>query len=236
MEHVPSSSHIAAPGRILGAEHVVPSPSLNLNAQKLPLPPADAFFPFAHAHAQRSRYPSSPSQMSSYLPRPPFRDSLPLSHNPSSVDFPAAPSTELAPIQSPAERVPGAVNPLTSLPPLSSLTGRPHGPSPPLKSAADHWPCLNPLTAYYTPDHVQAPVPFREHPPRYRMDIDMTGTQAVASPARTADGRASSVSLDDPDVRLAAEALGDLRAGTPLSLHICTLVGYIDYTDRAPRC
>ncbi|KAK2069093.1 hypothetical protein P8C59_003700 [Phyllachora maydis] len=92
------------------------------------------------------------------------------------------------------------------------LTGRPHGPSPPLKSAADHWPCLNPLTAYYTPDHVQAPVPFREHPPRYRMDIDMTGTQAVASPARTADGRASSVSLDDPDVRLAAEALGDLRA------------------------
>jgi hypothetical protein len=27
------------------------------------------------------------------------------------------------------------------------------------------------------------------------------------------NGRASSVSLDDPDVRMAAEALGDLRAG-----------------------
>ncbi|KAI1127861.1 transcription factor Opi1-domain-containing protein [Nemania abortiva] len=33
-----------------------------------------------------------------------------------------------------------------------------------------------------------------------------------ASPDRFPDGRASSVSLDDPDVRMAAEALGDLRA------------------------
>ncbi|KAI0415060.1 transcription factor Opi1-domain-containing protein [Xylaria grammica] len=33
-----------------------------------------------------------------------------------------------------------------------------------------------------------------------------------ASPDRFLDGRASSVSLDDPDVRMAAEALGDLKA------------------------
>ncbi|KAI0535172.1 transcription factor Opi1-domain-containing protein [Xylaria digitata] len=37
-------------------------------------------------------------------------------------------------------------------------------------------------------------------------------TMTSASPDRFYDGRASSVSLDDPDVRMAAEALGDLRA------------------------
>ncbi|TDZ38988.1 Clock-controlled protein 8 [Colletotrichum trifolii] len=35
---------------------------------------------------------------------------------------------------------------------------------------------------------------------------------SAASPERFYEGRAASVSLDDPDVRLAAEALGDLRA------------------------
>jgi hypothetical protein len=50
------------------------------------------------------------------------------------------------------------------------------------------------------------------------MDLD-TGTNSVNSNAspdrydRYGDGRAPSVNLDDPDVRLAAEALGDLRAG-----------------------
>ncbi|KAI0509009.1 transcription factor Opi1-domain-containing protein [Xylaria bambusicola] len=46
------------------------------------------------------------------------------------------------------------------------------------------------------------------------MDVDTSssGTVSSASPDRFHDGRASSVSLDDPDVRMAAEALGDLRA------------------------
>ncbi|KAI1505824.1 transcription factor Opi1 [Biscogniauxia marginata] len=46
------------------------------------------------------------------------------------------------------------------------------------------------------------------------MDIDTSSNSGVsaASPDRFQDGRASSVSLDDPDVRMAAEALGDLRA------------------------
>ena len=51
------------------------------------------------------------------------------------------------------------------------------------------------------------------------MDLD-TGSNSVAgtaSPDRYLDGRAPSVNLDDPDVRLAAEALGDLRAGTSSS-------------------
>ncbi|KAI0909910.1 transcription factor Opi1-domain-containing protein [Ustulina deusta] len=43
-------------------------------------------------------------------------------------------------------------------------------------------------------------------------DISSNSTVSTASPDRFYDGRASSVSLDDPDVRMAAEALGDLRA------------------------
>ncbi|KAI0546129.1 transcription factor Opi1-domain-containing protein [Xylaria curta] len=43
-------------------------------------------------------------------------------------------------------------------------------------------------------------------------DTSSNGTMSAASPDRFHNGRASSVSLDDPDVRMAAEALGDLRA------------------------
>lgn len=49
------------------------------------------------------------------------------------------------------------------------------------------------------------------------MDMD-TRSNSVVSMASTdgpLDGRSGSVTLDDPDVRLAAEALGDLRAGKP---------------------
>ncbi|KAJ0334007.1 hypothetical protein COL5a_000048 [Colletotrichum fioriniae] len=46
------------------------------------------------------------------------------------------------------------------------------------------------------------------------MDLDVVSNSAMsaASPDRFYEGRAASVSLDDPDVRMAAEALGDLRA------------------------
>ncbi|KAI1103471.1 transcription factor Opi1 [Jackrogersella minutella] len=46
------------------------------------------------------------------------------------------------------------------------------------------------------------------------MDVDTSSSSGVSAPSpdRFQDGRASSVSLDDPDVRMAAEALGDLRA------------------------
>ncbi|KAF9877209.1 hypothetical protein CkaCkLH20_05475 [Colletotrichum karsti] len=46
------------------------------------------------------------------------------------------------------------------------------------------------------------------------MDLDISNNSAMsaASPDRYYEGRAASVSLDDPDVRMAAEALGDLRA------------------------
>lgn len=68
------------------------------------------------------------------------------------------------------------------------------------------------------------------------MDMD-TRSNSVVSMTSTEgplDGRSGSVTLDDPDVRLAAEALGDLRAGmytcafisNAMSMHMFkTLVG-----------
>ncbi|TGJ78996.1 hypothetical protein E0Z10_g9769 [Xylaria hypoxylon] len=89
--------------------------------------------------------------------------------------------------------------------------------SPPVPSPVTHWPSLNPFTAYYNPSHVQNPEP------PLQMDVDISSNSASSanssstavnsvSPDRFYGGRASSVSLDDPDVRMAAEALGDLRA------------------------
>lgn len=112
------------------------------------------------------------------------------------LPFPDIRKTELPPIQSHPEA--SVAN--NSLPSLSSVTG----PQPPLfghsrtLSSASYspppakeqqWPSMNPLTTFYTPSHAA------DSP--QRMDVD----------------RSSSVSLDDPDVRMAAEALGDLRAG-----------------------
>ncbi|KXJ93562.1 transcription factor Opi1-domain-containing protein [Microdochium bolleyi] len=98
-------------------------------------------------------------------------------------------------------------------PPSAALpTTRPPIPIPPIPQVAKpapapitHWPSLNPLTAYYTPSHVE------DGGSPMRMDLD-TGSNSGTSPDRFADGRASSVSLDDPEVRMAAEALGELKA------------------------
>ncbi|OTB09896.1 hypothetical protein K445DRAFT_29126, partial [Daldinia sp. EC12] len=153
------------------------------------------------------------------------------SHDPSGLRFDDPPKTELAPIKS--------ISPPNSdeknsenhhLPSLSSLTAssaplytppQPSEPaySPPAPPPLTHWPSLNPLTAYYTPSHVQnADSPMR-------MDVDASSSSGVSAPSpdRFQEGRASSVSLDDPDVRMAAEALGDLRAdfvSSPPNNHI----------------
>lgn len=75
---------------------------------------------------------------------------------------------------------------------------------------ASHWP-LHTLPTY----HAQVSQPYQASDSPARMDLDTSSNSvaSAASPDRFLDGRASSVSLDDPDVRLAAEALGDLRAG-----------------------
>lgn len=89
-----------------------------------------------------------------------------------------------------------------------------------------HWPSLNPFTAYYAPSYVQSAAPAAADSPSSsnKIDIEMNGAAGggapapnPASPDRFLDGRSSSVSLDDPDVRLAAEALGDLKAGMCIS-------------------
>ncbi|KAK5655687.1 hypothetical protein OQA88_5620 [Cercophora sp. LCS_1] len=119
-------------------------------------------------------------------------------HDPAPApSFSNAPSAELPPIQSQQEK--RASGPNHSLPSLSSVTGglKP-SPEPP---APTHWPSLNPYTVYYAPGHTQ---------PADRMDAERM--KSAASPERYHERRSASVSLDDPDVRMAAEALGDLRA------------------------
>ncbi|KAK0609514.1 transcription factor Opi1-domain-containing protein [Bombardia bombarda] len=145
------------------------------------------------------------------------------SHGPNTLSFPDTPTTELPPIQLHNARNPSAS--LQTLPPLSSVTGsqtqrfsppqqqqqqqqqqqhsEPLATVQPSPSPAPntHWPSLNPFTAYYSPSHVQSP------DARHHMDRDVS----VASPDRYYDRRSGSVSLDDPAVRMAAEALEGLR-------------------------
>ncbi|KAI2613366.1 transcription factor Opi1-domain-containing protein [Hypoxylon sp. NC1633] len=141
-------------------------------------------------------------------------------HDPASLRFPEPPNTELPPIKSMGvqsdDDEQSGNNHLPSLSTLTdssaSLYAPPRPPEPAYSSPAPpslaHWPSLNPLTAYYNPSHAQD----AESP--MRMDIDTSSSSGVSAPSpdRFQDGRASSVSLDDPDVRMAAEALGDLRA------------------------
>ncbi|KAK4172990.1 transcription factor Opi1-domain-containing protein [Triangularia setosa] len=154
------------------------------------------------------------------LPRPPISHP----HDPASRSFPDH-TAELPPIQPPHEKP--AIGTAQTLPSLSSLTGAqtprlpslPAAPEPgysPLSTAStstvttaatnkaiaspslpvNHWPSLNPFTTYYTPSHVQGPE---------------SSMGADATSSKPSHHRATSVSLDDPGVRAAAEALGRLR-------------------------
>jgi hypothetical protein len=77
------------------------------------------------------------------------------------------------------------------------------------KPAVTHWPSMNPFTTYYTPSHLQSAQPLSP------ADVNSGNSDlgSIASPDRGYESRGPSVSLDDPEVRLAAEALGDLKAG-----------------------
>jgi hypothetical protein len=121
---------------------------------------------------------------------------------PLALSFPTDSTTELPPIQPSRELSAGPS--AHTLPPLSSVTGA-HGhaplPKPPdpahsppqQPGPTNHWPSLNPFTTYYKPSYLD-PV---ESPPSLSSDM----------------GASRSVSLDDPDVRIAAEALGQMRTG-----------------------
>jgi hypothetical protein len=120
------------------------------------------------------------------------------SHDPQNLYLPSVPTTDLRPIES-EQRSPLIASS------FQETTPRAIEPEEP-KAQPTVWPSANPLAAYYSTqnDSPKAKPTMRMESP---MDMDLT------SP----DGRdrrgGSVVSMDDPDVRIAAEALGDLRAG-----------------------
>lgn len=146
------------------------------------------------------------------LPTPHMMGFSPPAYSPSNhvgaslLNMPDVPTTELPP------PLPRPLPPLShrdadiKLPSLSSLTG-----DLALNPPSNHWPHLTPLSPY----HPSAPQPLHTADSPIKMDLDASTSSlaSAASPDRLLDARSGSVSLDDPDVRLAAEALGDLRAG-----------------------
>lgn len=113
------------------------------------------------------------------------------SHDPSTLNFPAAPTTELLSIHH--ER---------TLPPLPTVRPEPVAVAEP---APFVWPSSNPLTAYYQPGPSQLS-------PKNK-SMDSPGGMDIDTPDSRGRRGGSVLSIDDPDVRIAAEALGDLRAG-----------------------
>ncbi|KAF5628715.1 hypothetical protein F25303_10348 [Fusarium sp. NRRL 25303] len=104
----------------------------------------------------------------------------------------------------------------TSLPPLARFEADNDTKLPPLSSLTNEM-ALEP-TKTWLPLHPMPYPPVLAHsidsPTRMDLDGSSNSVVSAASPD-VLDARAGSVSLDDPDVRLAAEALGDLRAVSP---------------------
>ncbi|KAM5378199.1 hypothetical protein ACJA88_005933 [Fusarium oxysporum] len=102
----------------------------------------------------------------------------------------------------------------TSLPPLARFESDNETKLPPLSSLTSEM-ALEP-TKTWLPLHPMPYPPVLAHsidsPTRMDLDGSSNSVVSAASPDGLLDTRAGSVSLDDPDVRLAAEALGDLRA------------------------
>lgn len=91
------------------------------------------------------------------------------------------------------------------LPPLPVAPAETRVAPEPVTEAPFVWPSSNPLTAYYQPGPSQLS-------PKTRAS-DSPKTMDAGTPDSRHWRGSSVLSIDDPDVRLAAEALGDLRAG-----------------------
>ena len=140
--------------------------------------------------------------MSSERDQPP---SYAQAHNPKSIiQFQSVPATDLPTLHH--ER---------TLPPLPLVPPEPprFRPEPAVEqpySSFPQWPSSNPLTAYYQPGPSQLS-------PTHKVAHGMDSPSAMDTDSSTPDSRGrrcgSVLSIDDPDVRIAAEALGDLRAG-----------------------
>ncbi|KAK8905914.1 hypothetical protein QC760_005819 [Botrytis cinerea] len=118
------------------------------------------------------------------------------SHDPRTISLPSVPTADPPPIHH--ERI---------LPPLPSMSTETKYRQEPVAEAPLTWPSSNPLTAYYQPGPSQLSpktTTRRSTDSPNGMDLDLSDNRARRG--------GSVLSIDDPDVRLAAEALGDLRA------------------------
>jgi hypothetical protein len=140
------------------------------------------------------------------------------SHDPNVLTLPSIPSAD-------PQTVPAPTHHERTLPPLPLAPAESrYRPEEPLTA----WPSSNPLTAYYKPGPSQlspktGPAMGMDSPSRTDVDtVDSRGRRG-----------GSVLSIDDPDVRLAAEALGDLRAGMPHMNYLCL---YLHQLTRSRFC
>ena len=96
------------------------------------------------------------------------------------------------------------------LPPLPPAPAEPRFRPEPIIETQFTWPSSNPLTAYYQP----GPSALSPKNKSAHSSIDSPSGMDVDTPDSRGRRGGSVLSIDDPDVRIAAEALGDLRAGT----------------------
>ena len=79
------------------------------------------------------------------------------------------------------------------------------------------WPSSNPFVSYYRGPEAQAQAQSTLHATQSQTSLNRNGSPGANSPGSAMDvdreRGSSALSIDDPDVRMAAEALGDLRAG-----------------------
>ena len=102
---------------------------------------------------------------------------------------------------------------MPSWPPLSAYP--PHGQHPP-PSSLHSSQSLHGLASFQHPHPPSLPLPALQRldsPATMDLDASSNSAASATSPDRQHAVRSASLNLDDPDVRLAAEALGDLRAG-----------------------
>lgn len=120
------------------------------------------------------------------------------SHDPQSIHLPSVPTTD-----------PPPVNHERTLPPLPSAPAEPWFRTEPAEQQyqSSPWPSSNPLTAYYQPGPSQI-----SPTNKATLSTDSPSAMDIDTPDSRGRRGGSVLSMDDPDVRIAAEALGDLRA------------------------
>lgn len=121
------------------------------------------------------------------------------SHDPQTLNFPSVPSADFSPVHH-----------ARTLPPLPTSAAAEQRFRPePVTEAPFVWPSSNPLTAYYQPGPSQLSPKNKSTP-----GMESPSLMDIDTPDRNRRGASVlSIDKDDMDVRIAAEALGELRAG-----------------------